>query len=71
MNLQIEQTKQTLVQNINNSGLPIGVVLYIMKDLVSDLEKNYNQVVANEYNKQLQEQESVETFTLEKESEEE
>lgn len=71
MNLQIEQTKQTLVQNINNSGLPIGVVLYIMKDLVSDLEKNYSQVVANEYNKQLQEQESVETFTLEKESEEE
>lgn len=75
MNLQIEITKQNLVNDINNSGLPVGVVLYIMKDLVNDLEKNYNQIINNEYNKQMQEQDGeTEEITipieLEKEEEE-
>lgn len=49
MNIQIEQTKQNLVNNINNSGLPVGVALLIVKDILRELEFNYNQIIMQQY----------------------
>lgn len=49
MNIQIEETRKTLVNDINNSGLPVGVALYILKDVMHELENAYNTVIQREY----------------------
>ena len=48
MNLQIERTKQNITNNINNSGLPVGVVLLILKDLMVELNSLYFEALNNE-----------------------
>lgn len=42
VNLTIENTRQAVVEIINQSGLPIGVAYYVLKDIMADLSNSYN-----------------------------
>lgn len=56
--LKIEEYKNQIIDLTNNSGLPIGAIYYIMKDLYKDLETLYNKQVQQEYQARKQQQES-------------
>lgn len=45
INLVIEDFKNTLTSTINNSGLPISVVYYIITDLYKELDNQYYQYI--------------------------
>lgn len=47
-NTRCENLKQTLVNTINQSNLPISVVFYIAKSIMSDIEATYYGVLNNE-----------------------
>lgn len=47
-NTRCEKLKQTLIDTINQSNLPIGVVFYIAKSIMSDIESTYYGVLNNE-----------------------
>ena len=42
VNLTIENTRQSIVDTINQSGLPIGVVYYVLKDIMTNLSNSYD-----------------------------
>lgn len=48
MNLKCELFKQSMNQIIQTSGLPIGMVYYIFKDLFHEIEKLYIATVNKE-----------------------
>lgn len=54
MNLQIENIKQNLIDIINNSGLPIGVIHYLLKDISNEVIVEYNRAIAQEKQQQIQ-----------------
>lgn len=54
-NLQIEMLKRNLIKSISDSELPIGVVHYIVKDILQDLTETYDEYL-NEAYKKLQEE---------------
>ena len=45
INLVIEDFKNGLTSTINNSGLPISVVYYIVTDLYKELDQQYYQYI--------------------------
>lgn len=47
-NTRCEQLKQTLIDTINQSNLPIGVVFYIAKGIMADIESTYYGVLNSE-----------------------
>lgn len=57
-NTRCENLKQTLINTINQSNLPIGVVFYIAKSIMSDIESTYYGVLNSEA------QETVETTEM-------
>ena len=40
-NFQLENCKQNVINILNNSKLPIGALLYIIKDIYSELNSQY------------------------------
>lgn len=73
INLKTALLKQKMTDTINNSQLPIGVILFVLKDLVYSLEDLYEKQVMKEndsYQQQIEE-ESAEALkeTEEKEKE--
>lgn len=58
INSKIEFTKEQLINVINNSGLPIGVIHYLLKDISNEVIVEYNKAIA--YEKQQQKQEEGE-----------
>ena len=60
MNEQIEMTRQALASVINNSGLPIGVVNLIVRDISNQLESVYQQTVMKEHAAQAEQAEKPE-----------
>lgn len=48
INYLIEQFRETMVKEINNCNLPVGIAYLIIKDLYRELELEYNKVVSNE-----------------------
>lgn len=48
MNLQIENVKQNIIDIINNSGLPIGVINYLFKDISREVANEYNRALSFE-----------------------
>lgn len=48
MNLQIESIKSNLIDIINNSGLPIGVIHYMLKDISREVATEYNKTLLTE-----------------------
>ena len=55
MNLQIEKIKQDIINIINNSGLPIGVIYYLFKDIDSEISSEYNRALNYEKQQQMKE----------------
>ena len=49
-NTYINDFKKNLVNEINQSGLPVGIIYYILKDLYHDIEEAYQTVLINEKN---------------------
>lgn len=47
-NTRCENLKQTLINTINQSDLPISVVFYIAKSIMSDIESTYYGVLNRE-----------------------
>ena len=43
ISVQTELFKQTLIDTINNSGLPIGMAYYVVKDVFADIDTYYHQ----------------------------
>lgn len=56
INSKIEFTKEQLINVINNSGLPIGVIHYLLKDISNEVVVEYNRAIAQE-KQQMQEEE--------------
>ena len=49
ISVQTELFKQTLIDTINNSGLPIGMAYYVVKDVFADVDAYYHQYVNKQY----------------------
>lgn len=47
-NYSIEQCKGTIFAAIEQSGLPIGVIHYLFKDICNEVERVYNNVLQQE-----------------------
>lgn len=47
-NTKCEHFKQAIIDTINQSNLPIGVIFYIAKSIMSDIESTYYGVLNNE-----------------------
>lgn len=47
-NTYLYNFKNNMVNTINNSGLPVGVVYYIMKDLLNDIQNAYENTLKKE-----------------------
>lgn len=41
INLQVEEFRQTIIDTVNRSGLPISVAYYILKDIMVDFTDSY------------------------------
>lgn len=67
MNLKIENVRRQLVDIINQSGLPIGVIYYMFKDLFGEISQEHNNAIRYEM-RQLEEVKKSETETKEDEN---
>lgn len=56
INLQCMELRKNITEQINNSGLPIFLVYYMMKDMMGELEDVINTVVAKEHEDAFKEQ---------------
>lgn len=54
INSKIEFTKEQLINVINNSGLPIGVIHYLLKDISNEVIVEYNRIITQEKEQQIQ-----------------
>ena len=58
-NTNLNNLQSDLVNKINSSGMPVGVIYYIMKDLFVDVQNAYEEALKNEkedYERSLQEE---------------
>ena len=69
LNMGINTFKDNLINLVSNSQLPVGVIYYILKDVVAEIEKIYNESLAKEQqellNKMKKEQEQKEKDDME------
>lgn len=56
INLVIEEVKTQVINTINQSGLPISVVYYIMKDVMNGLDTTYSDYIKQAYNQEMEQQ---------------
>ena len=79
INIQIKQFQQNLIQIIQESQLPVGIVYYILKNQLNEIDGLYKntveQILQQQYlkqqqqqQKQLQENETEETTEQEEQS---
>jgi len=47
-NLSIKYFQQELYKVINNCGLPVGTAYFVLKDILNELEKTFNDCVYEE-----------------------
>ena len=47
-NYLIEDYKRSIVESIQQSQLPIGIIYYLFKDIVSEIEQTYNRTIQAE-----------------------
>lgn len=52
-NTKLENLKKDLITLINNSKMPVGVVYYLLKDILLEIESSYKQTLALEQQVQL------------------
>ena len=59
INLQIEEFRQTIIDTVNRSGLPISVAYYILKDVFNTVESDYYAYLNDAAKKQRAEAEAL------------
>lgn len=42
-NIRLNSLKKNLINIINQSKIPVGAVYYLLKDILTEVEKTYNQ----------------------------
>ena len=47
-NYLIEDYKRSIVESIQQSQLPIGIIYYLFKDIVNEIEQTYNRTIQAE-----------------------
>ena len=47
-NTQLNDLKNNLINTINQSGIPVGVIYYLLKDILSEVTDSYKQTLAIE-----------------------
>jgi hypothetical protein len=60
INSKIEFTKEQLINVINNSGLPIGIIHYLLKDISNEVIVEYNRAIAQERQQQIEQMQKEE-----------
>ncbi len=60
INIQTENTKNQIINILNNAEMPISLIYYMMKDLLKDIENQYYNQVAIEQ-KQAEKEEMKQT----------
>lgn len=60
INLKIELLKEQLINIINNSGLPIGVIHYLLKDILNEVIVEYNNAIIHEKQQQIEQMQKEE-----------
>jgi hypothetical protein len=68
-NTYLNDFKTDMVNMINNSGLPVGVVYYIVKDLFSDIQLAYENTLKKEKEEIIAEQKANKKISKINESE--
>lgn len=51
LNTLIEKLHQNLINDINSSQLPVGIIYYVAKDVFSEIEKGYQNALSQENKK--------------------
>ena len=49
-NTLIEELHNNLINDINKSQLPVGIIYYVLKDVYSNVEYGYNKALEEEKN---------------------
>lgn len=44
-NTQLNNLKINLINTINKSGIPVGVIYYLLKDILTDVADSYKQSI--------------------------
>lgn len=57
---EIEQFKNKIIDLTNETGLNIGIIYYVFKDLYQSVEQLYHQQIQNDYIKYQQEKQENE-----------
>ena len=57
-NTQLNDLKNNLINTINQSGIPVGVIYYLLKDILADVAESYKQSILIE--KQVQSIQNIE-----------
>ena len=52
INLIIEETKQSVINTLNKSNLPISIIYYIMRDLMNETSESYTGYINQAYKKE-------------------
>lgn len=47
-NLDINNLYQSIMSDITTASLPVGIVYFVLKDIINDVEVLYNQTVLQE-----------------------
>lgn len=69
-NLKLAGFRDQIFQIVSNNGLPVGVSLYVLKDIVTEIEKLYQETTEKEYREYLAEQQRKAKEEEEKEEQE-
>ena len=59
INLIIEETKQNIIRSLNESGLPVSVMYYIMRDIMTETSEEYQRYINRAYAKEREQQEQA------------
>jgi hypothetical protein len=51
INLKIIDFRQAINQLINSTDLDAGIVYYIIKDIFQEVERQYNEIIQEEYSR--------------------
>ena len=59
VNLIIEETKQNAIKSLNESGLPVSVIYYIMRDVMTETSEEYQRYINRAYAKEREQREQA------------
>lgn len=65
MELQLKQFKETLIKTVNEAGLPLPLVSFVMKDLLQEVEELRNRQLQQELIEVAEAQETTEKVEAE------